>query len=367
MKISGSSVPAYNDGFSQASEMLRLHLNENPFGPPQSAMRAARELLESGLCVYPDSETAELRAKIAGHAGVTPDMVVVGNGVDELVLMTVLAAAGADGTVLTTRSTFPGYLSAAAVCGAAVREIDSGPRGIDADAVVDAVARHPSDLLFVCNPHNPTGTLLGRADITRIADAAERTGTLAVFDEAYMDFVADDGASALGLVRSGRRAMVLRTFSKAWGLAAVRVGYAIGPADVAARVRQSRQAVPFSANRPGQAAALRALDDPGHLVEVRRRTAHAREVLHAGLTALGLTVVPSVTNFVFVELGPHREQAAALLAADHGILVRDLAAFGAPGCLRVSVGTPAQCERFCAALREVIEVLDGTNDPVGLT
>ncbi|MGW9439635.1 pyridoxal phosphate-dependent aminotransferase [Streptomyces sp. NPDC055607] len=358
MKTGGSPLIAHNDGFPQDSEILRLHLNENPFPPPEKARKAAHESLRDNFSTYPDSEAVELRERIAKHVGVTPDMVLVGNGVDELVLLIVMATARTDGRVVTTGCTFPGYITASHVCGVAVHEVVTGKNGIDTDLLVDSLAEQTADTLFVCNPHNPTGTLLSRSDVHRIAQAADSAGALPVFDEAYMDFVEGEDGSALTLIREGQRAVVLRTFSKAWGLASLRVGFAIGPSDVISTIRENRHSVPFSVNRVSQVAALHALDESSYLAEVRRLNIEARNELCSGLEALSVSYTPSATNFVFVDLGPHGAGVATRLVDEHRILVRDLSGFGFANCLRVSVGTPEECRRFCDALRQIIHGAD---------
>jgi histidinol-phosphate aminotransferase len=352
-------VESFNTGFTTDLTALRLHLNESPYGQPAAAREAALAELRERLSVYPDSDCAALRARIAEHHGVSADMVAVGNGVDELVLLSALTFLPAGGTALVTETTFPGYRAASAVAGGSVRAVPLAdfrvePSGFGAALTEDV------DLAYVCNPVNPTGTVLDRAGVEQIIDDAERAGTVVVFDEAYVDFAGPEHEHAMNAARAGRRVLALRTFSKAWGLAALRVGYAIGPAELIGRLWQTRQALPFNVNRPALHAAVAALDDHEFLPGVRTRTAQAREHLYRRVTELGLGYVPSVTNFVLVRLGGDSEVVAKRLSAEHQVLVRDLTRFGLPGCLRVSVGTIEQIDRFYLALANVLTGADPT-------
>lgn len=353
-----SSRPAikeYNTGFSTSTDMLRLHLNETPYGAPRSAHTAAAAELDERCGVYPDSECTALRDRVARHLGVSTDMIAVGNGVDELVLLTALTFLGADRTALVTDTTFPGYLTSAAVAGAQVRTVPLDAYRVSPTAVGAALGGDV-DVAFICNPVNPTGTVLDRGGVERIIADAEAGGTVVVFDEAYMDFAGPEFEYALDAVRAGRPVIVMRTFSKAWGLAALRVGYAVGPAELIERLWRTRRSLPFNVNRLAQQAAVNALDEPDFVVGVRERTGRARQRLYRGLEALRLTYQPSVTNFVLVRTGADHDSGviAARLADEHQILVRDLTAFGLPGCLRVTVGDEAQVDRFCAALAAVL-------------
>ncbi|MFE8957409.1 histidinol-phosphate transaminase [Streptomyces iakyrus] len=337
----------------RADGMLRLHCNENPYGPPPGVIASVTKELEGRCSTYPDSEVTALRGALAEHVGVPAEMVAVGNGADELVLLITLASAGPGDTVVVTESTFPGYATSAAVAGATVRSVPLHRDRVSATALVEAVDEG-ARLMFVCNPHNPTGTVLSPAAVEEILAACERTGVVPVFDEAYMEFAGPGFDHALDAVRAGRRLLVLRTFSKAWGLAALRAGYAVGPADLIAGVVDTRRALPFSVNRLAQQAALAALSSPDHIAEVFERTTRERERLCRALTSLGVSHVPSVTNFVMVKTPGNSTRFASRLADEHGILVRDLTPFGYPGHVRVSVGTAENTDQFCEALGSLL-------------
>ncbi|MFG2558607.1 pyridoxal phosphate-dependent aminotransferase [Streptomyces sp. NPDC048496] len=342
---------------ADGGDHLRLHLNENPYGPPPGAIDAVHDESTHHLNRYPDADCRQLRETLAAYFGVTPDMVAVGNGTDELVLVTSLTFLREPGTsVVTTATTFPGYMMSAASVGRAPVTVPLDGVGLPVEELAERIGAG-ADLTFLCNPLNPTGALLDRASVTRLLDAAESGGGVVVFDEAYIDFAGPTHEFALEAVRAGRRALVMRTFSKAWGLASVRMGVVIGPADLIARVSATAGALPFNVNRHAQRAVLQALEQPEYLDRVRTENARVRELLCKSLDVLGLTYAPSASNFVMVDVPPPGDSArfAARLAADHRIFVRALDALGMPGRLRISVGTEAEVERLATALGAMLD------------
>lgn len=339
---------------------LRLHLNESPYGPPPGAVDAVREEAAGHLPHYPDPAARTLRAALARHFAVDPAMLTVGNGVDELILLTALTfAAGPQAEVTCTERTFPGYGEAARAVGARLRALPLTPGyAVPATAFAHALA-DGTDLAFVCNPLNPSGTVLDRAGTAALLAAADGAPGQLVFDEAYLDFAGPAHDHALDRVRDGAPALVLRTFSKAWGLASVRLGVLIGPPERVARIERIARALPFRVSRPAQRAVLAALAEPGHLERVRTGTARAREHLTKSLDTIGVSVTPSAANFVLAALPvADSTRVAARLAAEHGVLVRDLTLLGLPGHLRITVGTVPQVERAVTALAAVLRTME---------
>ncbi|HEY9327720.1 MAG TPA: aminotransferase class I/II-fold pyridoxal phosphate-dependent enzyme [Streptomyces sp.] len=330
--------------------ILRLHCNENPYGPPDGVVEAAAAELGERFPEYPESGSPRLRARLAAYYGVTEDMVEVGNGADELVLLTALTFLRPGDGVLVTDSTFPGYAAAAALARAEVRRVPLTGHRVAVDDLTAQLAQDGVRLAFVCNPNNPTGTVLDAAEVEQVIGLAEAAGVIPVFDEAYMEYASPAYEHAVGAVRAGRRLIVLRTFSKIWGLAGLRSGYALGPIDLIARIAATHRSLPFSANQVAQQAAAAALDRPEHVELSRARNAEARELLYAGLESAGVGFVRSQTNFVLVEAPGGGAELAGRLSENHRIATRDLGIFGLPGHLRVSVGTPEQMARFCRAL-----------------
>lgn len=347
------AVRSFNSGFEAGEDLLRLHLNENPEGPTPAAVEAAHTALaECGR--YPDSDCTALRKAVAEYAGVTPDMVAVTNGTDEFMLLAALAFLGPDKVALTSQGTFPGYATAAAVAGAGVRAEPLEGLRTPVGAMAERLREPGVGAAFVCNPHNPTGTVLTRAEFDTLAAAAADGDSVLILDQAYIEYAGPEHDFALPAIRSGARLILTRTLSKAYGLASLRVGYAVGPPDLVARVWQARNALPFDVNRIGQAAAVAALGDRGWPEKVLLANAENRERLTAGLTRLGVEHVPSFANFVCVLVGGDSTETARRLRADHRILVRDLDPFGIPGALRVSVGRADEVDRFLEALALVL-------------
>ncbi len=340
------SLVSYNSGFDQGPGVVRLHLNESPYGPPPGAVAAAAAELDR-VHRYPDGERVALRERVAAHLGLSPDMVLAANGTDEMVLVAALAHAPAGSRVLVTDGTFPGYRSAAAAVGADLVNVPLGGDGVDVQRMAEGL--RGARLAYLCNPHNPLGSLVPASQVAELACAAERAGAVLVVDEAYAEF-AGPSASALGLVRDGCRLVVTHTFSKAFGLAALRCGYAVGPIDLVEQMRRVQYTLPYSVNRPAQAAAAVALEAAGHVESVRERTDRARGRLSARLVELELAHRPSVANFVMVGLPTDGGRLASSLAARHRVLVRDLTPFGFPNHIRVTVGTAEDVDRFARAL-----------------
>ncbi|MFJ6834158.1 pyridoxal phosphate-dependent aminotransferase [Streptomyces sp. NPDC091209] len=335
--------------------VLRLHLSESPYGPSPHALRAAHEAIDA-TGVYPDPTRAAPAGAIAELLGVRADEVAVANGSDELVLLSALSLGDRQRPGVTTAGTFPGYRICLENVGRGCREVPSP----DVAALADALGT--AGIAYVCNPHNPTGGVLDRGAFDLLVERAGATGTPLVVDEAYLDFAPPGTPQVLDYLDSGAPVLALRTFSKAHGLAGLRIGYAVGRADLVARLRDVQGTMPFSVNRAAQAAAVAALADRGHLERVRRDNAVARERFRAGLAARGRPALPSVTNFLAV---PVSDSAAAerLLEQDHGILVRDAGRFGLAGHLRISVGEAPQQRRLLDALDAVAPLAVPLNIP----
>ncbi|MEV7770864.1 histidinol-phosphate transaminase [Kitasatospora sp. NPDC086791] len=339
----------YNTSVPSADSLVRLHLSESPFGASPAAVAAVTGELDR-INRYPSPEREELVRRLGRHWEVPEEQIAVANGSDELVLATALALGDLDRPGLVTAGTFPGYPAALARIGRGSVQVPlDGPR-IDAAAFA---ARLPEcGIGYLCNPHNPCGTTLPARAIDTLVTAARDSGTPLVFDEAYHEFGPTDQPQARNVLRDDTPVLALRTFSKAYGLAALRIGYALGPAELIAEVRRTLAVLPFSVNRAAQAAAVAALADQDFLDGVRRETGERRRWFCAELDRRGYRRLPSVTNFVAVAV-PDSGKAQSVLARDHGILVRDTGMFGFPGHLRVSLGTEAELLTFLDALDQI--------------
>jgi histidinol-phosphate aminotransferase len=319
--------------------IVKLASNEGAFGPLPAAV-AAFEAAAGELNRYPDAGGLRLREAIAERHGVPVGQVVLGNGADELIRLCAVATLDAGDSAAFPWPSFPSYVSAAA-CSEA--EAIRTPVG-DLHALRESGAK----LIYIANPNNPTGTMVARDELRALLDGLP-PDVLVVLDEAYAEY-ADEEPEGPALLREGRAPLcVLRTFSKVYGLAALRVGYALASPDVADALDRVRPV--FNVNQPAQEAALASL----HEVEaVALRVDHARRArrfLFEALEAAGLRPTPSQTNFVYAECGDGEELAGRLLR--EGFIVRALTGFGAPEAIRVTCGTDEENEQFAEALGRV--------------
>ena len=337
--------------------LLEMGSNENAWGPSAAAVQALHASA-GALHRYPDPLGQDLRAAIAASLSLSPAQVLLGNGSHELLMQVAQAFAGPDAGVVASQFGFAVYPIAAQAAGAPFRAAPAFeaaapmPRGHDLAALAATVDAHADTrVVYLANPNNPTGTWFDTASLEAFLAHVGRE-RLVVVDEAYLEYVTDPAlASAVSLLPRHPNLLVTRTFSKAHGLAALRVGYACAhPALLAVleRVRES-----FNVNGPALAAAEASLGDAGHLAQVREATARERERLRAGLQALGLAVAPSQANFLLVDFG---HDASALEAAllRRGIVPRPMRGYGLPGCLRLTVGLPDENTRLVAVLRDAL-------------
>ncbi len=330
------------------SRVVKLASNEGPFGPFPAALDAIRGRATE-LNRYPDGGFLRLKNALGDLHGVDPGCVAPAAGADGVVLYLSLSSLDPGDEVVCGWPSFPSYVLDALKIGARVVRVPLADDRYDPDGLLDAVTPR-TKLVFLCNPNNPTGTMVSR---TAIDDYFERVPghVLTVLDEAYFEYIDDpeypDGIEEY--VKRGRRCMVLRTFSKIYGLAGLRVGYGVGPADVVTAIRKVQNA--FDVTATAQDAALASLEDRGEVERRRAANSAARVELLAGLEALGLSpATPAVANFVYVDTG--REDARPLFEAllQEGVIVRPLAGFGARGAIRITVGTPEENEICLSAL-----------------
>ena len=334
--------------------MVKLASNEGAFGPLPASV-AAYEAAAAELHRYPDGGAGPLRAALAERFGLPFEQVVPGNGADELIRLCGAAVLDAGDAAVFPWPSFASYVSAAGVHGADAVRVALRDRAFDLDAVLEACSRPAPGggrvrLVFLANPNNPTGTLLDRGELREFLDALP-AGILCVLDEAYAEY-AEVEPEGPALLREGRDPLcVLRTFSKVYGLAGLRIGYALASPSVAAALDRVRPI--FNANQPAQEAALAAL---GEVEEVSRRVEHARgarERLREALAAAGLDPVPSQANFVYADVPGGDADGLADRLLMEGFIVRALRGFGAPGAIRVTCGTDEENAAFIEALARV--------------
>jgi histidinol-phosphate aminotransferase len=327
--------------------VVKLASNEGPLGPFPAALealdRAAGELNR-----YPDGGSYRLRAALAERHGVPFDQVAVGPGADGLIDCLSQATLEPGDEIVCGWPSFPSYVIYAAKLGARAVKVPLTRHRYDLDAILAAVGPR-TKLVYVCLPNNPTGTMNSRAELEGFLERLPGH-VLTVLDQAYHEYVEHpdypDGIEAV--FKAGRRVAVLRTFSKIYGLAGLRVGYAIAPEAVVAAIGKTRRA--FDVTSPAQTAALASLDVPGELERRRLLNAEGRVALERILREHGLEVAgPAVANFLYAEVAedarPLFEELLRL-----GVIIRPLAGFGAPGAIRVTVGTPEEIAVFADAL-----------------
>lgn len=335
-----------------AEGLLELGSNENAFGPSARVHDAiARELHR--LHVYPDPLGGDLKAALSEQHGVRTTQIVLGNGSHELLMQLAQVFSGPGREVIASQYGFAVYALAAQSAGAVFTAVpavpadaDAQPRGHDLAGLAKAIGSTTA-LVYLANPNNPTGTWFSTEALRGFLIGIPGD-VLVVVDEAYFEFVTDPVlTSAIGLLAEFPNLVVTRTFSKAYGLAGLRVGYLLAHPELAAVLERVRES--FNVNAPGLAAAEAALADSDHLAWVREQTVQARDALRAHLLARGLRVASSQTNFLLIDFDqPAAAIEAALLARQ--VVPRPMAGYGLPTCLRVTVARPEESARFLQAL-----------------
>jgi histidinol-phosphate aminotransferase len=327
-------------------EIVKLASNENPLGPSPKAVLAMRAALEKGH-LYPEGSCIYLRKAIATKLGLATENVILGNGSNEVLEFLGHAFLNPCDDVVTSQYAFVVYKLIATSFGARTIEVPSPDYQQDLDRILAAITRK-TRLIFIPNPNNPTGTLLSQQAIDRfMSHVPERI--VAVFDEAYFEFI-DHPPDTLRFVREGRNIVVLRTFSKIHGLAGLRIGYAVGPAELIEVLHKTRQ--PFNVNSIAQVGALAALRDDEHLRETKRAIDEGRAYLHEQFPKMKIPFVPGTANFVMVNVGDGHAVFEKLLR--QGIIVRPLKGYNLPEWVRISVGKMEENRKLVAALKKAM-------------
>jgi histidinol-phosphate aminotransferase len=335
------------------SEPIKMNSNENPLGVSPRGLEAARAALPEAN-VYPESTNGAVREALARKLGVDPDEIMVGNGADEIIYYTAMAFTNDGDEIVIPRITFPIYEIAYRVMRAEI--VTSGMKGMEID-LEDMLARVSprTKAVVVCNPNNPTGHVLGRDAVRRFVERVPRD-ILILMDEAYGDF-ADRGEfpDTVSMFKNGiRNLLVIRTLSKAYGMAGFRVGYGI--ADGAVISAMNRIKLPFNITIVSQRAAVGALEDEEFLRATLEGTGAGRDRVCGALKRMGLSYVKSGTNFVLIDTGRDADAVTEALMK-RGVIVRSARMYGTPTSIRVTVGTADQNDVFLRALGEVVSEL----------
>jgi histidinol-phosphate aminotransferase len=325
---------------------IKLASNESPLGPSPRAVAAIAAGLRD-LNRYPEGTSLALRRALAARHGVEPEQIVVGSGSNEIIELLAHILLGPGDQAVIADPTFPMYFPAIRITGGEAVRVPVRDLRHDLEAMAAAIGPR-TRLVFVCNPNNPTGTMVTAAEVERFMELVPR-GVVVVFDEAYHEYVQHpDYPRTLAYVTAQKPVAILRTFSKIYSLAGLRVGYAITRPDLASLLHRVR--MPFNVSTLGQAAALASLDDPHQVERAVSINEDGKRHLTAALSALGCVVVPSEANFLLVRLPCPSVPIAAALERT-GVIVRPMATFRLSAeYVRISVGLQPENERLVAAL-----------------
>ncbi len=331
------------------TDAIKLASNENPLGPSPLALAAIQAELSS-LHRYPDSHAYYLKEDLSRHLNVKPEQLILGNGSDEILDLLVRTLVSPGDEVVSTAHTFLMYGLLTQAAGGLFRPVPLKDHRLDLRAVAEAVTPK-TKVILLNNPNNPTGTVFYRDEWEAFLAAIPATVTV-VLDEAYIEF-ADDPEVPQGLdyLAEDRLLVGLRTFSKAYGLAGLRVGYGYGPSELMKYLNRLR--LPFNVNRLAQAGARAALQDKGFLERTRELVHQGRAFLCRELSRLGLEYVPSQANFILIRI-PRPGQEVYQDMLREGVIVRAMDAYDFPDCIRVNVGLPEENQRFLKALQKVL-------------
>ncbi|HTQ72362.1 MAG TPA: histidinol-phosphate transaminase [Acidocella sp.] len=344
------SVASYVGGESKLAgfeKPIKLSSNEGAFGPPPGALKA---ISEAGAAMhrYPDGGAHQLRQAIGEKFGLDPAKIVCGNGSDEILSLLIQSYGGPGTELIMSAHGFAIYEIAGKLAGCTVLKAPERDLTTDVDAIL-ALVTPATRMVFIANPNNPTGTALAQGEVERLRANLPET-VLLVLDAAYAEYVErPDYDAGVKLVDAGETTVMTRTFSKIFGMGGARLGWAYAPAaviDVLNRVR-----APFNINVFAAAAGIAALAEPGWLEMSRAHNSTERRRLAERLTQCGLKVIPSEANFLLVDFTTTaRASAADAYLRQHGIIARQVKSYGLPHCLRITIGTAAECSRVAEVL-----------------
>ena len=328
--------------------IIKLASNENPLGPSHLAIRAMRRALTQAN-LYPDGNAFYLKQKLAEKLGIPPAHLILGNGSNEIIELIGHALLSADAEVVVSQYCFAVYPIVTALFGARLVTVPAKQYGHDLEAMQAAVTPK-TRIVFIANPNNPTGTVVRSEDLARFIEALPANVLLAL-DEAYVEFLSER-LDLLPDIRRGNRPnlILMRTFSKIYGLAGLRVGYGIGHPDLIAALEKIRQ--PFNLNAVAQAGALAALEDTAHVEKTQRTVARGLKLFVRTFRKLGLEFIPSFANFILVRVGDGQRIFNDL--QKQGVIVRPMASYQLPEWIRITVGTSGENSRCIEALKKVL-------------
>jgi histidinol-phosphate aminotransferase len=331
------------------TDVIKLASNENPLGPsPDIAANLGSVMPE--LARYPDGSAWHLKNRLAEFLGVTTDMLTIGNGSNDVLELLGRVFLNDTNESIVSRHSFVVYPLVTKAIGAGLRVVPAKDYGQDLEATLSTISAK-TRMVFIANPNNPTGTWVGESDLTGFLDQV-REDVIVVLDEAYFEYVEEDEyPDGISLIEKYPNLVVTRTFSKAYGLAALRIGYAVSHPDIADLMNRVRQ--PFNVNAMSLVAAEVALDDQAHVDNAVRINREGMAQLTAACDELGLGYIPSAGNFLTVDFARDAMPVYEALLRE-GVIVRPIGVYEMPNHLRVTVGLPEENARFITALKKVL-------------
>ena len=334
------------------SRLFRLNNNENPLGPPPGAQEVIRRFPPPAGAVYPSGDCYYLRHEIAAFHDIDPDQILVGNGANEVITFVIKAFCEKGDNIITADKTFAVYEWVATFSGIEARLIPMKDDGFDDGEMLHNIDGN-TKVLFVCNPNNPTGTYWSKERLVAFLDAVGGA-QIVVIDEAYFEFVeAEDYPDGISLLKSYPNLVIFRTFSKMFGLAALRIGYLVGDLHVVDMIR--RTCVVYSVNSVAQDAALAALrDDTGHIQRTRKLVREGKIFLSEELSKMGLPIIANEGNYLIVKL-PGSDTLAYRKLMREGVMIRPMTGFRYPNHIRITLAQMEAMEAFVSALKKILQ------------
>ena len=330
-------------------EVVKLASNENPYGPSPRVLKAIQSEAKS-VNRYPDGNCFYLRQALAKQLQVKEDQIIFGNGSDEIIVMVLRACVGEGDEVILAKPSFLIYEIAAKIEGATVKAIPLRHFYYDLDKMLDAVT-DKTKVIFIGNPDNPAGTYVSERQLKDFLNQVRRDIVIVV-DEAYFEYViANDYPDTIRLLKNYPNLVITRTFSKMYGLAGLRIGYGIARSQWIELLNRIRD--PFNVNSLAQAAALACIKDRGYYRRIGLKVEEQRQFLYQRLAEMGLAFVPSVTNFILIDLQDRSARIVEELLK-RGVIVRDMKFWGMPTFIRVTIGAEKENRKFIKALAELL-------------
>ncbi|WP_246942176.1 histidinol-phosphate transaminase [Bacillus pinisoli] len=331
-------------------KIVKLASNENPFGCSPAAKEAIKEAIEH-LALYPDGYATSLRETIANHLNVEANQLIFGNGSDEIILILCRALLTPETNTVMATPTFPQYKHNAVIEGAEIREVELIDGNHDLEGMLKQIDEN-TRIVWVCSPNNPTGNLIKKDDLLSFMERVPKS-TLVVLDEAYYEYIdSEEFLETVPLLQQYSNVMILRTFSKVYGLASLRIGYGIGNADFIRQVEPARE--PFNTSRIAQAAAIASLNDQQFVAECRAKNRKGLQQFESFCNEQNLSYYPSQGNFILIDFKTLQGNEVFQYLLERGYIVRSGNALGFPTSIRVTVGTEEENEGIISVLRELL-------------